>query len=80
MTPISPAKAPELGFKIVLDPKEGTGCSKPLDHRIQGAIKSQRSAKFDCMIAIEHNPRVTKEAAVKLAQECWKDLTRKKCS
>jgi hypothetical protein len=28
------------------------------------------------MTAIETNPLVKKEAAAKLAQECWKELTR----
>jgi hypothetical protein len=43
---------------------------------IYGAPKPKAHARFDHMTAIEHNSPVRKEGAAKLAQKCWKVLTR----
>jgi hypothetical protein len=76
MTLTSHAKAREPKTKFIPVPKRETACCQPLDHRIYGALKSKARAKSDCMTANENTPPVTKEAAAKLSQKCWKELTK----
>jgi hypothetical protein len=61
---------------MIFVPKGATAVYQPLDRRIYGEMKSKARAKFDRVISNGDSEPVTKESAVKLASECWIDLTR----
>jgi hypothetical protein len=75
ISPVSHNRARELNIKMILVPKGGTSIYQPLDRRIYGAMKSKARAKFDRQVISDGNHSMNKEAAAKLAHECWAELT-----
>jgi hypothetical protein len=75
VTTVSETHAASLGIRLIKVPKGGTGIWRPLDRRIDGAMKSKARPRWARLFARSDIPLAIKELAAQLALHCWKELT-----